>query len=248
LFCASKESCQVMNSSVDPARLAALRLALVSGVGPITRQALLQRFQTAEQVFRASATELREVKGVGTKLANSLLTAERDVDAAEELAYCQSRQIEVLLDTDPNYPARLKEIHDPPGVLFLQGEILKLDELAIAIVGTRHATSYGTQQAERLASGLARAGYTIVSGLARGIDAAAHRGALAAGGRTIAVLGSGIENLYPPEHRDLADEVRTRGALLSEAPPRTPPLGGAFPQRNRLISGLSLGVIVVEAA
>jgi DNA processing protein len=237
-----------MNSSVDPARLAALRLALVSGVGPITRQALMQRFQTAEQVFRASATELREVKGVGTKLANALLTAERDVDAAEELAYCQSRQIEVLLDTDANYPARLKEIHDPPGVLFLQGEILKLDELAIAIVGTRHATSYGTQQAERLASGLARAGYTIVSGLARGIDAAAHRGALAAGGRTLAVLGSGIENLYPPEHRALADEVRTRGALLSEAPPRTPPLGGAFPQRNRLISGLSLGVIVVEAA
>ncbi|QDU29701.1 hypothetical protein ETAA8_48160 [Anatilimnocola aggregata] len=234
--------------SPQPARLAALRLALISGVGPITRQALLERFGTAEAVLRASLTELREVRGIGQKLGQAIQDSARDVDADEELAYCAAQQIQVLLDGDEKYPARLSEIPDPPGVLFMLGELQAIDEMAIAIVGTRHATAYGTQQAERLAGGLARAGYTIVSGLARGIDAAAHRGAIAAGGRTIAVLGSGIANVYPPEHRDLAKDVAAHGALLSEAPPRTPPLSGAFPQRNRLISGLSLGTIVVEAA
>lgn len=232
----------------DPARLAALRLSLISGVGPIIRQALLERFVTSEAVLAASEAELREVRGVGSKLAASIQAATREVDAEEELAYCAAEQIQVLLTTDENYPPRLRDIHDPPGVLFVQGNLLPADELALAIVGTRHATSYGTQQAERLAGALARAGYTVVSGLARGIDAAAHRGALAAGGRTIAVLGSGISNLYPPEHKGLAAEiVAGRGAVISENPPRMPPLASSFPQRNRIISGLSLGSIVVEA-
>ena len=135
----------------------------------------------------------------------------------------------------------LRKIHDPPGVLFVRGEILPSDGLAVAIVGTRHATQYGLAQAERLAAGLARAGYTIVSGLARGIDAAAHRGALKAGGRTLAVLGSGVLNIYPPEHEQLAAEVIAQGALLSESPPDSPPLPGAFPQRNRIVTGLSPG-------
>lgn len=238
----------MMESHTDPARIAAVRLALVSGVGPIIRQALLERFETAPAVFAASESELREVKGVGAKLAASIQAAPREVDAEEELAYCAAQQIQVLLPTDAAYPPRLRDIHDPPGVLFLKGSLTPADQLAIAIVGTRHATAYGTAQAERLASSLARAGYTVISGLARGIDAAAHRGALAAGGRTVAVLGSGLTELYPPEHKGLAEEIAAgRGAVLSECPPRMPPLASSFPQRNRIISGLSLGTIVVEA-
>ena len=133
-------------------------------------------------------------------------------------------------------------------MLFLRGDLKSADQLAIGIVGTRHGSGYGLRQAERLAGSLARAGLTIVSGLARGIDAAAHRGALQAGGRTIGVLASGVLNIYPPEHDRLAEEVVAQGALLSEAPPHAQPLSGAFPQRNRLISGLTLGVIIVEAA
>jgi DNA processing protein len=142
----------------------------------------------------------------------------------------------------------LREIHDPPGVFYMRGEMVPGDALAVAIVGTRHATPYGLHQAERLAGSLSRAGLTIISGLARGIDAAAHRGALAAGGRTIAVLGGGVLNIYPPEHDELANEVARGGAVISETPPRFQPLAGSFPQRNRLISGLSLGVLVIEAA
>jgi DNA processing protein len=146
------------------------------------------------------------------------------------------------------YPQPLDEIPDPPPLLFVHGALQAADALAVAIVGSRHATHYGLTQAERLAGSLARAGFTIVSGLARGIDAAAHRGALAAGGRTLAVLGSGVLNIYPPEHQELAVQIRSQGAVLSEAPPHSNPLSGAFPQRNRIISGLALGVIVVEAS
>ncbi len=198
-------------------------------------------------MLRAAPSELREVPGIGPKLANRLAAARDEIDAGQVLATCREHAIQVLADTDTGYPRLLLEIHDPPGVLFVQGQIRHEDALAIAIVGSRHATHYGLAQAERLAGSLARAGLTIVSGLARGIDAAAHRGALSAGGRTIAVLGSGLLNIYPPEHRGLAEQVAAAGALVSEAPPHSPPMAGAFPQRNRIISGLSLGVIVVEA-
>jgi DNA processing protein len=176
-----------------------------------------------------------------------LVHAPFETDVATQLALCRDHGIRIVSDRNPGYPRMLREICDPPGILFVKGTLLPQDALAIAIVGSRHATHYGLAQAERLAGSLARAGLTIVSGLARGIDAAAHRGALAAGGRTLAVLGSGILNLYPPEHAELAIEVMANGALCSEAPPQSPPLSGAFPQRNRIISGLSLGVIIVEA-
>jgi DNA processing protein len=163
------------------------------------------------------------------------------------MATCGRHGVTILADSDPTYPRLLRDIPDPPAVLFVLGRMIDEDGLAIAIVGTRHATHYGLRQAERLGAELARAGFAVVSGLARGIDAAAHRGALGAGGRTLAVLGSGVLNLYPPEHEKLGGEVAERGALLSEAPPLAAPHSGAFPQRNRIISGLSLGTIIVEA-
>ena len=232
----------------DDPLVANLRLALVPGVGPVTRQALLERFGSSEAVLAAAPSQLREVPGVGATLARKIVAANDEIDAEQELGLCREHGITIVVDTDPAYPRLLREIHNPPAFLFVHGDLKPEDALSVAIVGTRHATSYGRQQAERLAAGLARAGLTIVSGLARGIDAAAHRAALQAGGRTLAVLASGVLNVYPPEHAGLAGEVRGRGALISENPPLSEPVSGAFPQRNRLISGLSLGVIVVEAA
>jgi DNA processing protein len=233
----------------DAAALAdSLRLSLISGVGPRLRKALLDHFGTASAVLAAAPSDLRSVPGMGAELTRRIAVARDDIDVQAELDLCAANSITIVADDDPDYPRSLLEIHDPPGILFVRGQILPQDALAIAIVGSRHATQYGKAQAERLAGSLARAGITIVSGLARGIDAAAHRGALAAGGRTLAVLGSGVLNLYPPEHVELADEVIAQGAVISEAPPRSPPLSGAFPQRNRIISGLSLGVLVVEAS
>jgi DNA processing protein len=226
----------------------AVRLALVSGVGPRHRQELLARFGSAAAVLAAGSSELQSVSGIGPKIAARIVAAGEEIDAAGELALAAEHGIDVLTEASASYPRPLRQIHDPPGVLFRRGTYLPQDELAIAIVGTRHATRYGLAQAERLASSLSRAGFTIVSGLARGIDAAAHRGAFASGGRTIAVLGSGLLNIYPPEHEALARDVVASGCLLSESPPRMVPLSGAFPQRNRIISGLSLGTIVVEAA
>ena len=228
--------------------VASLRLSLVPGVGPLTRQALLERFGSAEAVLRAAPSRLREVPGVGTTLAHKIASANEEIDAERELALCRQHGVAIVADSGPAYPRLLREIHSPPAFLFVHGEFKPEDALAVAIVGTRHATSYGRQQAERLAAGLARAGLTVVSGLARGIDAAAHRAAIQAGGRTLAVLGSGVLNVYPPEHKGLAEDVRKHGAVLSENPPLCEPVAGAFPQRNRLISGLSLGVVVIEAA
>jgi DNA processing protein len=226
----------------------AVRLSMISGVGPLLRKALLEEFGTAAAVLSAAPSDLRRVQGIGPELTRRIAVARDDIDVQAELDLCADNGIAILSECDPAYPRALREIHDPPGILFVRGEILPQDALAVAIVGSRHATHYGLAQAERLAGGLARAGLTIISGLARGIDAAAHRGALAAGGRTLAVLGSGVLNMYPPEHAALADEVVARGAVISESPPRSPPLSGAFPQRNRIISGMSLGVLVVEAS
>jgi DNA processing protein len=218
----------------------AVRLALVSGVGPRLWQALLTRFGTPQAVLAAPPSALRDVPGIGPKLSQKIAAATDEIDAEAEIALCRANDIELLTRGHPAYPRSLAEIPDPPALLFMQGAIEPADSLAIAIVGSRHATHYGLTQAERLAGSLARAGLTIISGLARGIDAAAHRGALAAGGRTLAVLGSGVLNIYPPENCELAFDVRKRGALVSEAPPRGEPLSGAFPQRNRIISGMSL--------
>ena len=225
-----------------------VRLACVPGVGSRLRQLLLERFGTPAGVFAARADEIASVSRVGRKLADVISTLSDDPTADQVIEMCRKRSVRIVLAGSADYPNLLSQISDPPGLLFVRGDLLPCDALAVAIVGARHATSYGLKIAEQLGSSLARAGYTVISGLARGIDAAAHRGALAAGGRTIAVLGSGVLNIYPPEHAELAHEIICRGAVISEAPPLGQPLPGAFPQRNRIVSGMSLGTVVVQAS
>jgi DNA processing protein len=169
------------------------------------------------------------------------------VDDEKILGWCREHATELVIRGTASYPSLLNELPDAPPILFARGTFLPQDQLAVAIVGTRHATSYGLKQAYRFATELAQAGVTIVSGLARGIDAAAHRGAIDGGGRTLAVLGSGMANLYPPEHKELAESIREHGVVISEYAPDAKPRSGMFPQRNRLISGLSLATFVVEA-
>jgi DNA processing protein len=222
-------------------------LSMIPGVGPHTHRALIERFGSASAILDARESALKQVDGVGPKLAERIARGRQDHNAEGEIALCHQRGAELIARNDPRYPSRLGEIHDPPALLYLRGTLEPRDALAVALVGSRHATPYGLRTAERLAHSLARVGLTVVSGLARGIDAAAHRGALKAGGRTIAVLANGLENIYPPEHDRLASEVAAAGALLSEMSMRQKPLAGLFPQRNRVISGLSLGVVVVEA-
>ena len=241
------------HTSQDSARefdetAAAVCLSMVAGIGPRLFEALLDQFETASAVLAATSSELKQVPGIGKALVEAIVSARESAPWQRELEVCREQEISIFLRQADIYPKMLKAITDPPNVLYCRGNLLPQDEIAIAIVGTRHATHYGRTQAERLARGLAHAGYTVVSGLARGIDAAAHEGAMKAGGRTIAVLGSGLMNVYPPEHQDLANQVIQSGALVSEFSSGKPPRSGAFPQRNRIVTGLSLGVIVVEAA
>ena len=223
-------------------------LTMVRGVGPLASRALLERFVTAGRALDASPSALRAVPGVGPKLAEKIARARRDHDPAAELELCRHAGVRVVARGDTPYPPPLEHIPDPPSLLYLRGTIVPRDQLAIALVGSRKCSPYGMRIAERLASALARVGLTVVSGLARGIDAAAHRGSLKAGGRTIAVLANGLAQVYPPEHDELAREIVEAGALLSESPMLQEPIAGLFPQRNRIISGLCLGVVVVEAA
>lgn len=229
-------------------RLDWIRLNLVSGVGPRLRQALLERFETPGQILAATANELIEVPGIGRRLADAIVNCNNRVVAVGEMEKCDELGIKLVTPFDQGYPRLLKQIADPPGILYIRGSLQPVDNLAIAVVGTRHATRYGINQTCRLVSGLARAGYTIVSGLARGIDSAAHQAALDAGGRTIAVLGSGLLEIYPPENRDLAAAIAANGAVVSENPLYRKPKGPAFPQRNRIVTGMSLGVVVIEAS
>ncbi|NCA11503.1 DNA-protecting protein DprA [bacterium] len=225
-----------------------VRLACVPGVGSRFRRLLLERFGSPAGVFAAHPDELRAITKVGKKLAETIPAPALARTADATIALCAKHSIDIVLEGSAAYPGLLARIDDPPGLLFVRGAILPVDALAVAVVGARHATEYGLKVAEQLGGGLARAGYTVVSGLARGIDAAAHRGALAAGGRTIAVLGTGVLNIYPPEHADLALDVIKSGAVVSEAPPLTEAHAGLFPQRNRIVSGLCLGTVVVEAS
>ena len=231
----------------EQAVLNVLRLNLVPGIGPRTFQLLLERFETPAAILQASVSQLREVPNVGPKLAMSIITHGTEQAARAELARTVAAGASLLIRGHDGYPAPLDRIPDPPTVLYCQGTLLPVDQLAIGIVGSRHCTEYGRRQANRLAQGLARAGVTVISGLARGIDAEAHKGALEAGGRTIAVCATGLGTIYPPEHVELANSIRQSGCLLTESPMDQQPKSGLFPQRNRIISGMSMGVILVEA-
>ncbi|MDX1928629.1 MAG: DNA-processing protein DprA [Pirellulaceae bacterium] len=225
-----------------------LQLTLTTGVGPKTLETLLARFGSATEVLQASPQDLAEVEGVGVVLSRRIRSSEfRDL-ALSVFSICEDKDVRLLFPWEAEFPRLLKELPDPPMLLYMRGEFTRTDALSIAIVGTRGATQYGRSQTERFARALARAGLTIVSGLARGIDAAAHLGALEVGGRTIAVLSSGVAEIYPPQHAELGERIAANGALISEMPPGAKPKKGMFPQRNRLISGLSLGTIVIEAA
>ncbi len=227
---------------------ALIALNLTGMVGNVVYRRLRARAGSAGRVFLLSPRELAGVKGVRPKLVGRLRQSDLPEQVAEEKARAGEAGVRIITLEDDEYPGLLAGIFDPPLVLYLKGEFRSSDALAVAMVGARRSSHYGQKQARRLAGALALAGFTVVSGLARGIDAAAHEGALEAGGRTLAVIGCGLSQMYPQEHAELADRVAARGAVLSELPMGFPVLAENFPRRNRIISGLSLGVVVVEAA
>jgi DNA processing protein len=224
-----------------------LALKLVPGLGTRTAVKLLDRFRTPQAVFRATRTEL-EGAGLSGAVAQSIASGCTFEDAAaQQQKMCETGAVAVTIG-DPRYPSLLREIFDPPILLFARGRIELLQELMLGVVGTRRPTPYGIAVSERLSGDLSHAGLTIVSGMARGIDTAAHRGALAAGGDTVAVLGCGVDVVYPSENRKLMGEIAAKGLILSEFPMGATAFPQNFPIRNRIISGMSLGVLVVEGA
>jgi len=225
-----------------------LRLIRAEQVGPVTFSKLLRHFSSIDNVLGASATQLADVDGIGTKTARQIARTRDEYDPKAELELAEKLGVWIIHLEDERYPVVLKAIYDPPPVLYIKGTLSRRDNLAIAIVGSRRCSFYGQEQASRFAHLLASAGFTIVSGMARGIDSAAHQGALSASGRTIAVQGSGLANPYPPENKKLFELISSSGACISELPLCYEPLAENFPPRNRIIAGLSLGVIVIEAA
>jgi DNA processing protein len=225
---------------------ALLALQQIEGIGPVHLRRLLEYFHYEPQrIWQASLDRLGQVPGMGTRWIAGMSKVDWQAAQAECLA-CGEQNISLLCYHDGGYPSLLLPLADPPVLLYTAGSLLPQDDLAIAIVGTRQATSYGRRLAYTLAKELAKHGITVVSGLARGIDGAAHAGALAGGGRTIAVLGHGLNIIYPADHRELSEQIKESGALVSEFSLATEPAAYFFPRRNRIISGLSLGVIVVE--
>ncbi|MEN8149054.1 MAG: DNA-processing protein DprA [Planctomycetota bacterium] len=222
-----------------------IRLNLVPGITPRASAALRERFGDAAGVFRADPGGFAGIPGVGKSLRARLADPPGLADARREVRRAERLGLSILHPGDEGYPDPLREIPDPPGVLYVRGSI-PAEGTAAAVVGARRATVYGRLQAERFGAGLARGGAIVLSGMARGVDGAAHRGALDAGGLTGAVLGCGLDRVYPPEHRRLAKEIGERGFLLSEQPLGAPPRAHHFPMRNRIIAGIATGVVVIE--
>jgi len=226
---------------------ALIGLNMFCDIGSARLKKLLNYFGKPENILKAPCGELMGVSGIGKEIARKV-TSLKEEDIEQELDLAKKYNLKIITVDDAEYPGNLKHIPDPPIVLYVKGELKKEDRLSVAIVGSRRASFYGLSCAEKFASDLSERDFTIVSGLARGIDTSAHRGALKQGKRTIAVIGSGFRHLYPQENKELAEEISRCGAVISEFPINARPLSQNFPRRNRVISGLSLGVLVVEAA
>lgn len=227
-------------------RLYWIAFTYVRGIGAVRFRGLLNNFGDMQSAWNASTTQLMEA-GLSQKIIENFTQVRKQIDLDLICKNIEKAGISVLTWNDEVYPRRLKEIDQPPPVLYVKGDLTIQDEWAAAIVGTRRMTGYGRQVTEELVELLANHGVTVVSGLARGVDACAHDTVLRHGGRTIAVLGSGVDRIYPPEHRRLADDIAQNGAVVSDYPPGTPPESSNFPPRNRIISGLSRVVVVIEA-
>src|SRR4051812_32858949 len=227
---------------------ACIALNMLPTMGPVRLRALLEVFGTPERVLAAKRDELRRVERIGNEVADQITNWQNIVDLSAELQRIREFGAKVITAASPDYPRMLREIHAPPIVLYVWGELHERDHHAIGVIGSRRTTHYGTESAKKLSYQLAYAGLTVASGLARGIDTAAHQGALAAKGRTIAVIGSGLSKLYPPENAALAEKIRNgSGAIVSEFSMEIEPDRQTFPMRNRIISGWSHGILVVEA-
>ena len=226
---------------------ACVALNMIPQMGPVRLRRLLDAFGSAEKILLARADQLAAIDGIPRALAENISRWQEFADPTAELKKAADLGAHVITAEDAEYPSALREIHDPPIVLYVRGQLTERDRNAVAVVGSRKATHYATESAKKLSFQMAYAGLTVASGLARGIDTAAHQGALAAKGRTIAVIGSGLGELYPPENAELADRIAASGAVISEFPIDTKPDRQTFPIRNRIVTGLSFGVLVVEA-
>ena len=223
-----------------------IALRLVRGVGNVTYRQLLERFASPREILRASPATLTEA-GISARIAREIAAFDQWQAVEAELEHLAGLNARLVTQTESEYPERLRQIHDPPPFLYIRGRFTPQDDLAIALVGARTASTYGRKMARELAHELAGCGVCVVSGLARGIDSEAHQASLEAGGRTIAVLGSGLDVMYPREHIALAERIAESGAVVSEFSFGSQPEAGNFPYRNRVISGISLGTVVVEA-
>lgn len=237
-----------MSSIISSAAIEHLRWSLVPGVGPILFGRIIERFGSAQAALGAGVTMLEQIEGIGRTTAEQIARERDRVDVAPEVELAGQHGVRIICRDDEEFPPALKHLPDPPICLYVLGRIERVDALAVAIVGSRKCTHYGHEQAHRFGYQLAQRGITIVSGLARGVDSQSHRGALTAGGRTLAVLGNGLSSIYPPEHVELSKEIARAGAVISELPMATSPDKANFLPRNRIIAGLSLGVLVIEAA
>jgi DNA processing protein len=224
-----------------------LALYLTPGLGSVAMKSLLTRFGEPARIFQASLSELSEVEGIRKEVAQAITERRLSGSPEKELEKAESHGVRILTYSDPAYPALLKEIHDPPMLLYVRGADIPVNRVFVAVVGSRNATDYGMKAAEKIGQGLARRGIGVVSGMARGIDSSSHWGCLEGKGFTVAVLGTGLDIVYPPSNKKLYDQIAERGSIISEFPMGAPPVPNNFPMRNRIISGLSKGTVIVEA-